>query len=225
MRLVPFFFDTYPRSRRPHYPRYRGAQRTRVVIVGGGLTGCACAASFAAAGVDVILLEADRIGTGATAASPGLLRQDLDASFSASADQHGLRVARHVWQGFRRASLDLAAALRRFGVRADLTPQDVLWFTRDGTEAARRLRREQQARREAGVESAWLTSRAIAAEAAISVNGAIRNRGDARTHRRPACSREAQVRRGQDGRRGRHGRVRRAGGRRVDRRPQGASPA
>ena len=179
MRPVPFFFDTFPRSRRPDYPRYRGERRTRVVIVGGGLTGCACAASFAAAGVDVILLESDRIGAGSTAASPGLLRQDLDASFSASADLHGLRVARHVWQSFRRASLDFAAALRRFGVRADLTPQDLLYFTRDGADAARRLRREQHARREAGLEGAWLTPRALAAEAAISANGAIRTRGDA----------------------------------------------
>ncbi|HEX6464003.1 MAG TPA: FAD-dependent oxidoreductase [Vicinamibacterales bacterium] len=179
MRPVPFFFDTFPRSRRPDYPRYRGERRTRVVIVGGGLTGCACAASFAAAGVDVIMLESDRIGAGTTAASPGLLRQDLDASFSASAEQHGLRVARHVWQSFRRASLDFAAALRRFGIRADLTPQDLLYFTRDGADAARRLRREQQARRAAGVEAVWLTPRALAAETAISANGAIRTRGDA----------------------------------------------
>ena len=51
------------------------------MIVGGGLTGCACAASFAAAGVDVVLLEADRVGAGETARSAGLVRQDLDASF------------------------------------------------------------------------------------------------------------------------------------------------
>jgi glycine/D-amino acid oxidase-like deaminating enzyme len=179
MRHVPFFLDTFPRSRRPDDLRYRGTKRTQVVIVGGGLTGCACAASFAAAGVGVILLEAERLGAGATAASPGLLRQDLDASFSASADHHGLRVARHVWQGFRRASLDLAAAFRRFGVRADLAPQDLLCFTRDGAEAARRLRREQQARREAGIDSAWLTPRAVAVEAGIGANGGIRTRGDA----------------------------------------------
>lgn len=179
MRSVPFFVDTFPRSRRPDYPRYRGERRARVAIVGGGLTGCASAASFAAAGVDVVLLEADRIGGGGTAASPGLLRQDLDASFSLSAEQHGLRVARHVWQGFRRASLDFAAALRRFGVRADLMPQDLLYFTGDGAEAARRLRREQQARRDAGVDSTWLTPRAIAAEAAITCSGGIRTKGDA----------------------------------------------
>ena len=124
MRPVPFFFDTFPRSRRPDYSRQRGEIRTRVAIVGGGLTGCACAASFAAAGVEVVLLEADRIGAGGTAASAGLLRQDLDASFQESAALHGLRTARHVWQGFRRASLDFAAALRRFGIRADVAPQD-----------------------------------------------------------------------------------------------------
>src|SRR5438874_1328487 len=104
MRPVPFFLDTYSRSRRPDYPRQRGEIRTAVAIVGGGLTGCACAAAFTAAGVKVILLEADRIGAGATAASAGLLRQDLDASFQASVAEHGVKTARHVWQGFRRAS-------------------------------------------------------------------------------------------------------------------------
>src|SRR5207245_2430488 len=106
---------------------------------GGGLTGCSCAAVFATAGVDVVLVEAERIGGASTAASPGLLREDLDGRFQASADQHGLRTARHVWQGFRRASLDFAAALRRFGIRADLTPQDLLFFSRDGAEGVRRL--------------------------------------------------------------------------------------
>src|SRR6185503_1568405 len=127
MRPVPFFFDTFPRSRRPDYSRQRGEIRTRVAIVGGGLTGSACAAAFSAAGVKVVLLEADRIGAGATSGSAGLLRQDLDASFHASVEAHGLKTARHVWQGFRRASLDFAAALRRLGIRADLAPHDVLF--------------------------------------------------------------------------------------------------
>jgi glycine/D-amino acid oxidase-like deaminating enzyme len=178
MRSVPFFLDTFPRARRPDYSRFRGDTRTRVAIVGGGLTGCACAASFAAAGVETILLEADRIGAGATAASAGLLRQDLDASFAAAAALHGVRAARHVWQGVRRAALDFGAALRRFNVRAALAPQDVIFFTRDGTDAARRLQRECGARRDAGVDASWLTPRAIAAETAIAANGGIRTKGE-----------------------------------------------
>ena len=179
MRSVPFFLDTFPRSRRPDYSRFRGDTRTRVAIVGGGLTGCACAVSFVSAGVDVILLEAERIGGGATAASAGLLRQDLDASFAASAQQHGLRAARHVWQGHRRASLDFGAALRRLGIRAELAPQDLIFFTRDGGEAAKRLQREAHARRAAGVDASWLTARAAFAETSIVSNGAIRTKGDA----------------------------------------------
>ena len=140
------------------------------------VTGCTCAAAFAAAGPS--LLEADRIGGGATAGSAGLLRQDLDASFHASAEAHGVRTARHVWQGFRRASLDFAAALRRLGIRADLAPQDVLFFTRDGSESARQLQRECKARRDAGLESSWLTGRAVAVEAGVMANGGIRTKGE-----------------------------------------------
>ena len=84
MRPVPYFLDSFPRTRRPDYSRHRGQLRVPVAIVGGGLTGCACAAAFTAAGVKVILLDADRIGAGATAASAGLLRQDLDGSLQAS---------------------------------------------------------------------------------------------------------------------------------------------
>jgi glycine/D-amino acid oxidase-like deaminating enzyme len=179
MRPVPFFSDNFPRTRRPDYPRHRGDARTQVAIVGGGLTGCACAAAFAAAGIKVMLLEADRIGAGATARSAGLLRQDLDASFRASVSAHGVRTARHVWQGFRRDSLDFAAALRRLNIRADLAPQDVLFFTREGSDSARDLQREYKARRDAGLDASWLTGRAVALEAGIPANGGIRTKGEA----------------------------------------------
>jgi glycine/D-amino acid oxidase-like deaminating enzyme len=179
MRPVPYFLDTFPRSRRPDYSRHRGDLRLPVAIVGGGLTGCACAAAFTAAGVKVILLEADRIGAGATAASAGLLRQDLDASFLDASRAHGLKAARHVWQGFRRASLEFAAALRRLGIRADLAPQDLLFFSRDGGESVRRLQREYSARRDAGLDCSWLSTRVIAQEAGLMAGGGIRTRGDA----------------------------------------------
>jgi glycine/D-amino acid oxidase-like deaminating enzyme len=178
MRSVPFFLDSFPRSRRPEYPRQRGEIRTRVAIVGGGLTGCACALSFAAAGIDTVLLEGDRIGAGATARSAGLLRQDLDASFQESAARHGVRTARHVWQGFRRAALDFSAALRRYGIRADGSAQDVLVLAR-GADEARRLQREYQARRDAGVDASWLNARAAMAETAVAAGGAIRTSGEA----------------------------------------------
>ena len=146
-------------------------------IVGGGLTGCACAAAFSLAGIRVVLLEADRIGAGATAGSAGLVRQDFDASFQETAKLHGLRAARHVWDGMRRASLDLGAAVRRFGIRCDLDEQDLLRAAR-GVDA-KTLQREYQARRDAGLDVTWLSGRAVAAEAGTAANGAIRVKGTA----------------------------------------------
>ena len=178
MRSVPYFLDNFPRSRRPDYSRQRGQLTTDVVIVGGGLTGCACALSFAGSGVKIVLLEAGRIGAGATAASAGLVRQAPDASFQEAVARHGVRTARHVWQSFRRASLDFSAALRRAGVRADTIAQDLILLSRD-SDGARRLQKESSARREAGLEASWLTGRAVAAETAIAAAGGIRTKGEA----------------------------------------------
>ena len=179
VRPVPYFLDTFPRSRRPEYSRYRGATRSRVVVVGGGLTGCACAAAFATAGITVVLLEADRIGAAATAASAGLLRQDFDASFQETVAHHGVRTSRHVWQSFRRAALDFSASLKRLGVRPDVMPQDVIVAARDGVDPLRVLQREYRARRDAGVEASWLHARAVSSETGLAAGGGLRTKGDA----------------------------------------------
>ncbi len=174
MRHVPFWFDTFPKSRRPSYPRLRGQHETQVAIVGGGLTGVACALAFATAGVDVILLESGVIGGGATAGSDGLLREGFNASFHETAALHGLRTTRALWEGMRRGSLDMAATLRRLNVRCQMTPMDVLTVARPRPEAVKALRREQTARREAGAEASWVTPAAATREAAIESGGAIR---------------------------------------------------
>lgn len=177
IRNVPFWLDRVPKTRRPAFPRLRGAVDTSVVIVGGGLTGCACAWSFAAAGVKVVLLEGESIGSGATAGSAGLMREDFDASFRETVSAHGLRAARSLWQAMRRASLDFPAALRRLGVKCDLAPLDLLTIARRDPEPARLLQREYQSRRDAGLDHSWLRPAAVTRDAAIESGGAVRTRG------------------------------------------------
>jgi len=176
IRHTAFWLDRFPKSRRPSYPRFRGQTATSVVIVGAGLTGAACAWSFAASGIKTILLDADRVGTGATAGSPGIIREDFDALFHEASRAHGVRAARLLWQSIRRAALDFSAALRRLQVRCDLTPQDLLWVARD-SDSARSLRKDYQARREAGLEHSWLTPAALRRETALDAAGAIRTHG------------------------------------------------
>ena len=92
-RYVPFWLDRFPKDRRPSYPRLKGGQTCRVAIVGGGLTGASCAISFAAAGVEVVLLEAESVGGGMAAGDAGLLREGFAGAFSEASASHGLRIA------------------------------------------------------------------------------------------------------------------------------------
>jgi gamma-glutamylputrescine oxidase len=177
IRNVPLWLDRYPKSRRPSYPRFRGDLEADVVIVGGGLTGCVCAWSFAGAGVKTILLEADSIGRAGTAESLGLIREDFDASFRETAVAHGLRAARTMWQTMRRAALDFPAAIRRAGVRCDLAPSDCLTIARRGAESGRLLQREYKSRRDAGLDHVWLKPAAVTRDAAVESSGAIRTHG------------------------------------------------
>lgn len=146
-------------------------------MVGGGLTGCACAAVFAGAGLRTVVLDADRVGAGATAASLGLIREDFDALFQDTVGANGLRAARSIWQSMRRASLDFAAAIRRLNIKCDLVPQDLLQIVPRDPEAVKRLRREYHARRQAGFDHSWVTSAALMREASVEGGGAIRTRG------------------------------------------------
>jgi gamma-glutamylputrescine oxidase len=176
-RHVPYWLDRFHKARRPSYPRQRGAVDTTVVIVGGGLTGCACAWSFAAAGIKVVLLEAEAIGAAATAGGLGLIREDFDASFQSTASLHGLRAARSLWQNMRRASLDFPAALRRLNIRCDLAAEDLLVLAGRDPQPARGLQREYQARRDGGLDHGWLKPAVVMRESAIASGGAIRTHG------------------------------------------------
>lgn len=179
MRHIPYWFDRFPKNRRPSYPRLRGAHQAKIAVVGGGLTGVSCALAFASAGVSVILLEAGALGAGATAGADGLLREGFSGSFQAVVAQHGVRTARALWDGMRRGSLDLAATLRRLKVRCDLKPMDVLTIASPSGDAGKRLRREQSARKDGGADASWLTAAGAARDIGVESGGAVRTRATA----------------------------------------------
>src|SRR5216683_3301131 len=119
------WIDGFPASRVPSYPRHRGDSDADVAVIGGGLTGCATAYALAAAGVNVVLLEAELVGR-ASATATGWVAGDPGASFVDVEKVMGLRSARHAWQSWRRAALDFAALLRRLDVKCDLEPRGAL---------------------------------------------------------------------------------------------------
>src|SRR5436305_796214 len=104
--------DTFPKARIPSYPRQRGPLQTSVVVVGGGLTGCATAYAFAAGGVDAVLVDAAEIGRGATGFAGGWIGGDPGVSFLEVATAIGRAAARDAFEAWRRAALDFAALIR-----------------------------------------------------------------------------------------------------------------
>jgi len=157
------WIDRFPRSRVPSYPRFRGAETSDVVIVGGGLTGCATAYAMAAAGVKPVLFESGQIGRGSSSRASGWISDDPGASFVDVEKLLGLRAARTAWQAWRRAALDFVALLRRLDVKCHIEacPAVVVAVT---PEEAVRLARERKARLAAGLQGAALKPGALKAE-------------------------------------------------------------
>lgn len=163
-------------NRRKSYPRFRGTETADVVVIGGGLTGCAMAYAIAKAGFDVMLLEAERLATGATAGGLGAILPQPDASFLTVEAGAGRKVARAAWTGAERSAKDFATVLKKLSIKADLYPSSL--FIDAVTPAdALLLRKEQAARREASMPGPWVTPQLARVELGSESNGAIRLSG------------------------------------------------
>jgi glycine/D-amino acid oxidase-like deaminating enzyme len=149
-----------------------------VVIVGGGLGGCTIAYAFAAAGIKVLLLEAGRIGRGASGSSVGRISEEPGAAFGEVERALGLRAARYAFRAWRRAALDFVALLRRLDIKCSLDrpPTATLAVT---DEQALRLQREQKERRKAGLAAPRLSSRTLASEFAVDAVTGVRQQAGA----------------------------------------------
>lgn len=169
------WIDRSPASRVPSYPKYRGQAETDVVILGGGLTGCATAYAMAAAGLKVVLVEADRIGRGASGSTGGWIGDDPGISFADLEKAVGLRDARTAWQAWHRAGLDFAALLRRLKIKCDLEPRAALTVASTPDENSR-LVRERTALRRARFDAPLINARTIATELALPAAAGIRAR-------------------------------------------------
>lgn len=159
----------FPAAQRPDYPRFRGELTADVVIVGGGLTGCATAQACAAAGIKVVLLERDRIGQGSSGRSPGLLLPDPGPAFRDVAAGHGLRAARHAFESWQRGAGEAAALLRRLKIKCGVEPQPLIVTAARGVEKL--FRKEYEAREEAGLDVAWLSQKQI--KSALNIDAAV----------------------------------------------------
>jgi glycine/D-amino acid oxidase-like deaminating enzyme len=86
-----------------------------VAIIGGGVAGICAAYHLATAGVDVVVLERDVLGSGATGTSVGVLSPPLFQPFDQTVRFRGEEVARAVWEFASRSVKGLGALLETRG--------------------------------------------------------------------------------------------------------------
>lgn len=98
------------------YGRLRGAERADVCIIGGGFTGLSAALHLAEAGVDVTLLEAHRVGFGASGRNGGQLGSGQRQDQLELESMVGVDAARQMWA----LGEDAKALVRDLIVRHDI---------------------------------------------------------------------------------------------------------
>jgi glycine/D-amino acid oxidase-like deaminating enzyme len=143
-----------------------------VAVVGGGAIGCATAYLFAAAGIDVALFEAARIGQGQSAGGAGIVVHEPEPDFHKLAKQHGIRDARHIYQTARRGSLEYLSTIKRLRIDCGLIERDALHVSAD-PDGIDRLQEEYESRRAAGLDTAAVKGPALLRLAGVNGFGLI----------------------------------------------------
>src|SRR5258706_11132690 len=82
---------------RPSFAPLTGTEKADVCIVGGGIAGCSAALELAARGLRVVLLEAERIGWGASGRNGGQIIPGFACDQSALDDNLGADDAQRLW--------------------------------------------------------------------------------------------------------------------------------
>ena len=171
-------------SRPPKYPSLSGEHDADVAIVGGGITGASIAHLFAGAGVQVVLVEAGRVGRGSTAASSALLMQETDETLGALQERYGSARANRIWELSHEATRNLIRTLRR--LRVPVEERDTVYYT-TSRDAAAALRQECDRRRRAGFSASWMSPAALLSVTGVEGAGAIRSHGNAQCDPHQAC--------------------------------------
>jgi len=97
-------------------PRLEGERKADVCIVGGGFTGLSAALTLAEAGTDVVLLEAERVGYGASGRNGGQIHSGQRRDVLWLEKHYGFERAKALWDVGERAKALVRHLAGRFGV-------------------------------------------------------------------------------------------------------------
>ncbi|QJD84358.1 NAD(P)/FAD-dependent oxidoreductase [Cohnella herbarum] len=170
-----FWPGTYTEPDR--FPALDKSIRTRVVIIGGGMSGVICGYVLATSGIDTVLVEQKTIASGSTSANTGLLQYSNDTLLSEFADRLGEQTAVKFYQACKKATerlSDIADGLRR---KVDFKRRNSLYYASEAEDVPM-LRREYEILHRNGFDAEWWEESRIANHFPFRKAAAIVTRGD-----------------------------------------------
>jgi gamma-glutamylputrescine oxidase len=106
----------------PAHPALQGSMAADVCIIGGGYTGLSALLHLAERGYDAVLLEAARVGAGASGRNGGQLGSGQRVSQPTLERMYGRERARLLWQLAEEAKALVKGRIARHGIACDLRP-------------------------------------------------------------------------------------------------------
>lgn len=150
---------------------------TDVLIVGMGISGAMIAEALSDDGHSVIMIDRRGPLEGSTAATTALVAFEIDQPMSKLSAGIGTDKAASAWRRSVLAVANLAARIRKLGIRCEATERDSLYLAgnllgRQGLEA------EALARREIGITASFLSASELKERFGITRDGAILSHGN-----------------------------------------------
>ena len=108
-----------------------GSETADVCIVGAGFTGISAALHLAERGYSVVVLEADRVGVGASGRNGGQVGSGMRQSMNALERSVGHSRAGTLWALCEEAKAIIAERIARHGIQCDWRPGNLLASTRE----------------------------------------------------------------------------------------------
>lgn len=102
------------------YPALMGARRADVCVIGGGFTGLSAALNLAEQGMDVVLLEAERIGYGASGRCGGLIGSGQRKDVLETEQLFGYERSRQLWDFAEAAKTEIRSRVAQHDIHCDL---------------------------------------------------------------------------------------------------------
>jgi gamma-glutamylputrescine oxidase len=101
-------------------PELEGEERADVCVIGGGFTGVSAALNLAEKGLDVVLLEAERVGFGASGRCGGLIGSGQRKDVLEMEHLYGLERSRVLWDFAEAAKEEIRNRVEKHDIQCDL---------------------------------------------------------------------------------------------------------